>query len=73
MARLKPVSHHEFARRLQKLGFQGPYPGSKHPFFIRKGRPYHVPNPHGHEISVGLLKRVLSQLDISREEWESVT
>ncbi len=71
MARLVPVSHREFVRRLKKLGFEGPYPGTKHPFVIRNRRPYHVPNPHGHEISVTLLRRILAQLEISREDWES--
>ncbi|MBI5764907.1 MAG: type II toxin-antitoxin system HicA family toxin [Planctomycetes bacterium] len=71
MERLTPVSHRELIRRLRKLGFQGPYPGTKHPFFIKNGRPYHVPNPHGHEISVSLLRRVLAQLEVTRAEWDS--
>lgn len=52
MGKLTPVSHREFVRRLRKLGFEGPYPGARHPFFVKDGHPYHVPNPHGHEISV---------------------
>lgn len=71
MSKLTPVSHREFLRRVRKLGFEGPYPGTRHPFFLKDGHPYRVPNPHGHEISVALLRRVLGQLGISRQDWEA--
>lgn len=71
MSRLTPVSHREFIRRLRKLGFEGPYPGTKHPVMVREGRPYHVPNPHGHEISVPLLRRILKELGITIQEWDA--
>ena len=32
-----------------------------------------IPNPHGGEISVGLLAEILRKARISREEWFSVT
>ena len=72
MSRFTPVSRREFLRRLKKLGFEGPRPGAKHPFMVRNGRPYRIPNPHGSDISVDLLKRVLKQMEITRTEWESV-
>jgi hypothetical protein len=31
-----------------------------------------VPNPHGRDIGVDLLSRVLRQAGVSRKEWESV-
>lgn len=31
----------------------------------------HIPNPHGEDISGGLLARLLREGHISREEWES--
>jgi predicted RNA binding protein YcfA (HicA-like mRNA interferase family) len=31
-----------------------------------------LPNPHKQDIGVGLLKEVLKQAEISREEWFSV-
>ena len=31
-----------------------------------------IPNPHGSDIGIGLLVRVLRQAGVSREEWESV-
>lgn len=29
-----------------------------------------IPNPHGSNIGIGLLSRVLRQAGITREEWE---
>ncbi len=29
-----------------------------------------IPNPHQRDISVGLLRRILRQADISLQEWE---
>jgi hypothetical protein len=31
-----------------------------------------IPNPHGRDISLELLSRVLRQAGVSRKEWESV-
>jgi hypothetical protein len=31
-----------------------------------------VPNPHGRDIAVELLSRVLRQAGVSRKQWESV-
>jgi len=29
-----------------------------------------IPNPHGRDISVGLLSRILKQAGVTRSEWE---
>jgi hypothetical protein len=31
--------------------------------------PQKIPNPHGEDVSVDLLARILKQAGISREEW----
>jgi predicted RNA binding protein YcfA (HicA-like mRNA interferase family) len=77
LSRLLPVSRQELIRRLGKLGFEGPYPGSGHSYMIKelaKGRIYvTIPNPHhGQDFSVGLLAQILKEGEISREEWLSV-
>jgi hypothetical protein len=37
---------------------------------IKEGRtPLKIPNPHGEDISVDLLIRILRQAGISRKEW----
>jgi hypothetical protein len=52
------------------LGFDGPFPGSKHDVMARGDDSVIIPNSHrGEDISVDLLIKVLRQAGISREEW----
>ena len=69
MTKLAPVSWQELVKRLNKLGFEGPFSGGKHPQMRRGNVTLIIPNPHKNEISVGLLQRILRQAGISREEW----
>jgi predicted RNA binding protein YcfA (HicA-like mRNA interferase family) len=73
MTRLSPVSRRELIRRLQTLGFEGPYSGGHHEFLLRaaSGHRLVLPNPHRGFISVDLLARLLRQADITREQWEA--
>jgi predicted RNA binding protein YcfA (HicA-like mRNA interferase family) len=68
-SRLTPVSWSELVRRLQDFGFQGPYRGGKHYFMLRDSFRLTLPNPHGQDISVALLKEVLDRAGIVREDW----
>jgi predicted RNA binding protein YcfA (HicA-like mRNA interferase family) len=69
MSRLLPVSWSDLVKRLRELGFEGPYAGGKHPQMRRGELTLIIPNPHEGDISVGLLKRLLRQAGISRDEW----
>ncbi|MBC2699390.1 MAG: type II toxin-antitoxin system HicA family toxin [ANME-2 cluster archaeon] len=69
MPKLTPVSWNVLVKRLNKLGFEGPYSGGKHPFMVKNDLVLTIPNPHKAEISVDLLSRILRQAKISREEW----
>ncbi len=69
MARLTPVSQREFVGRLRELGFAGPYAGGRHPQMRRGDVTVIIPNPHEGDIGVGLLRRILRQAGVSREEW----
>jgi len=67
---MKPISRRELIRKLRALGFEGPLSGGKHPF-MKKGRlKLHIPNPHQRDVSVDLLRRLLRQANITKEEWE---
>jgi predicted RNA binding protein YcfA (HicA-like mRNA interferase family) len=72
--KLTNVSWNELVKRERKLGFEGPYLSSgPHPYFLKKGDLIvDLPNPHKQDIGVGLLKKVLKQAEVSREEWFSV-
>ena len=67
--RLSPVSWKELVRKLQKLGFEGPYQGGKHPYMVKEDLVLTIPNPHRQEIGIDLLYRILRQASISRKEW----
>jgi predicted RNA binding protein YcfA (HicA-like mRNA interferase family) len=69
LPKLAPVSWNFLVKRLNKLGFEGPYSGGKHPFMVKNDLVLTIPNPHKASISVDLLSRILRQAKISREEW----
>ena len=69
MPPLSPVSRRDLVARLQRLGFKGPYAGAKHEFMVRGNLRLRIPNPHGGDIGVPLLTKILSQAGISPEDW----
>jgi predicted RNA binding protein YcfA (HicA-like mRNA interferase family) len=69
MTRLSAVSRRELVRRLQALGFEGPFAGGRHEFLVRGTIRLILPNPHRQEIGADLLSRILRQAGVSREEW----
>jgi hypothetical protein len=56
-------------RYLRQLGFEGPYPGTRHEFMVKGDLTPRLPNPHEGEISRDLLDRVLRQAGVSKAEW----
>ncbi len=71
MPRIGPIGRRELVRGLHDLGFQGPYSGGRHQFMVRGDVVVAIPNPHGKDIGVGLLSRVLRQAGVTRTEWEN--
>ena len=69
MAELAPVSWPDLIKRLNKLGFEGPYHGGKHPYMTKGNLVLTVPNPHRKEIGIPLLSKILKQAQITKEEW----
>jgi predicted RNA binding protein YcfA (HicA-like mRNA interferase family) len=65
-----PVSRRELIRGLRTLGFEGPFSGGKHQFMIRADVVLTIPNPHGKDIGVDLLARILKQAGVTRREWQ---
>ena len=66
------VSRRDLVRTLRSLGFEGPASGGRHEFMVRGDVVVTIPNPHGQDIGIGLLARVLRQAGVTREAWESV-
>ena len=69
MSGLGPVSHKNLIKKLKALGFEGPFSGGKHLFMSKGSLDLTMPNSHNADISVDLLKRILKQAQISRQEW----
>ena len=67
--RLKPVTWKTLVRRLNTLGFNGPYRGGKHCFMVKGELRLSIPNQHPGDISVTLLSEILNRGDINRQEW----
>ena len=76
MSQFSPCKRGEFIRRLRRLGFDGPYSGSKHHFMIIVQHRLTVPS--NVEFSVSQLKMMLREAaqiirrDISAEEWNNL-
>jgi len=69
MSKLRPVSFSELVRKLKSLDFEGPFSGGKHLFMIKGDLRLTISNPHRQDIEVDLLKRILRQGGIQRDEW----
>ena len=66
-----PVSRRDLVEALRRVGFAGPYAGGKHEFMVRGATVVTIPNPHRGDIGIGLLKIILRQAGVSRQEWEA--
>ena len=70
MPHFGPVSRRDLIRALRALGFDGPVSGGRHQFMVRRDGVITIPNPHGKDIGIGLLSRILRQAGVTRSEWE---
>lgn len=76
MSQWQPCKRRLFIKRLRKLGFDGPYSGTRHQFLLYENHRLSVPsNP---EYSVPQLKMMISEVEIitdrrlSIEEWSDL-
>ena len=72
MPPVKPISRRDLIGYLRQLGFEGPFSGKRHQFMQKDGLKVRIPNPHEGDISKPFLLKLLTQANISREEWESL-
>lgn len=73
MSQWRPCKRRGFIRRLRKLGFEGPYTGTRHQFMVYKQHRLAIPSTA--EYSVPQLRMVLREVEqmvnrqISAEDW----
>lgn len=76
MSRWLPCKRRDFIRKLIKLGFNGPYSGTRHQFLIYKECRLCIPS--NSEYSVPQLKMMISEVkeiisaQVSLDEWEKL-
>jgi len=72
LCKLTPVPYRVLIKKLKNLGQEGPHSGNKHPYMIIGETVIILPNPHqGRDVDVRLIKTILKDVGISREEWLS--
>jgi predicted RNA binding protein YcfA (HicA-like mRNA interferase family) len=71
MPKLVPLKPEAVVRKLRRLGFDGPYPGGRHRRMVNPitGKIIPIPYHRGCEVSVGLLREIIAELGITRDEW----
>lgn len=72
MAKLSPISRNKLIKKLRKLGFEGPFIATLHQYMLKEKQKIFIPNPHGKDIAVLLLRRIIQQLNTTVEEFISL-
>lgn len=76
MVRWMPCKRRDFIRRLRKLGFDGPYSGTRHQFMILKQHRLAIPS--NSEYSVPQLRMMVREVkeiidrEITVNEWNKL-
>jgi predicted RNA binding protein YcfA (HicA-like mRNA interferase family) len=65
-----PITRKKLIRQFRKIGFCGPLTGGRHQFMAKGNLKIRIPNPHGNDISESLLKEILRQAGIPREDFD---
>ncbi len=73
MTRLLPISGRKMCKILERLGFKKVHQVGSHARYIHPdGRKTVVPIHGNEEISIGLVKDILNQIKLSRQEYEKL-
>jgi len=74
MSRLTPLKPKQVFRKLRRLGFVGPIPGGRHARMVhpQTGQIIPVPVHQDKDVSVGLIREIIREVGITREEWISL-
>jgi hypothetical protein len=76
VSRWTPCKRGEFVRRLRKLGFDGPFSGTRHQFLIVGQKRLAIPS--NAEYSVPQLRMLISEIEgilgraVGLEEWDGL-
>jgi len=68
----KNISWRKMVQKFHRLGFDGPYSGSRHLFMIKNKLAIRIPNPHRGDISKQLASEIIRQAGISSKDRDYV-
>lgn len=68
----RPINRRELIRKLVRAGFSGPFSGGKHQYMLRDKLKIFIPNPHGKDIGLKIIKRISVDINISNKEFEGL-
>ena len=69
MPKLYPIPRRVLIKKLRSLGFFGPFVATRHEYMMKGGHKIFIPNPHGKDIGVPILRRIIEQLGMSRDDF----
>lgn len=69
MPKLAPLPRRILIKKLQSLGFAGPFIATRHEYMLKGNHKIFIPNPHGKDIGVPILKNIIEQIGISRDDF----
>jgi len=69
MSNLSPLPRKVLIKKLRKFGFSGPYSGTRHQYMKRNSEKIFVPNPHGKDVGLPIIKKIICQFKISNQEF----
>jgi len=56
-------------RKLKRAGFSGPFSGGRHQYMERGRLRIFIPNPHGADIGVKIIKKIISDIGVTEGEF----
>ena len=68
----RAISWKRLIQNFRKLGFEGPYSGSRHLFIKKSALKVHIPSKHKGDINAGLVNEILRQAGIEKREWDKL-
>jgi len=69
MPDLSPVPRRILIKKLKAVGFSGPHAGGRHEYMKRNHEKIFIPNPHGGDIGLPIIKKIVRQINISNQEF----
>ncbi len=72
MPNLIPLKRRTLIKKLKKLGFGGPFIATRHEYMIKGKQKIFIPNPHGKDIGLPLIKKIIEQIGISKDRFSEL-